>query len=60
MSNLPYKVECKRKGGCFEVIAAFNCKSAAEAYAGECAMDNMSLFYRIKYGRKIICELGPE
>jgi hypothetical protein len=46
-ASLPFVVECKSTHPFFEVIAAFNVKVAAEAYAGECSTSNPSFEYRV-------------
>jgi len=45
--NLPYVVECKSTQAFFEPIAAFNCRQAADGYAGECSTANPSFTYRV-------------
>ena len=59
-NQLPYKVECKRPEMAYaELIAAFDCQRAAEAYAGECALANMAFTYRVKRGRRVLQEFRP-
>ena len=48
MTELPYVVECRSSRAYFEVIAAFDCKEAALAYAKECKRVNKGFSYRVK------------
>lgn len=57
---LPYKVECRNARPYYEAIAAFDCESAATAYASECALRNPKLDYRVKRGHTILKLFGPE
>jgi hypothetical protein len=59
MIKLTYKVECKSTYVFFELIAAFNCESAAVGYAGECAESNPSFHYRVMKGRRVVLGYGP-
>lgn len=60
-TTLPFKVECKAAPRpYYEVIAAFDCQRAAEAYAGECAFTNRDKNYRVKRGKLLLLQLGPE
>jgi hypothetical protein len=60
MTALPYRVECKAAPRpYYELIAAFDCQQAAEAYAGECALANMALDYRVKKGKLLLRQYGP-
>lgn len=45
--SLPYVVECKSTRPFFEIIAAFNCRQAADGYAAECGEANRSFEYRV-------------
>lgn len=54
MLGLPYKVECKSTYAFYELIAAFDCDKAAEAYAVQCAAANPRYDYRVVKGRRII------
>lgn len=60
MRPLAYKIECRSTRPFYELIAAFDCEAPALAYAGECALTNNANSYRVKRGRKIIQEFGPE
>lgn len=47
-NETPYRVECRPAAQhFFEVIAAFNCESAALAYATECQVTNEPYDYRV-------------
>lgn len=46
-TKLPYIVECRFGRPFFEVIAAFNCESAAKGYATDCQVANEALDYRV-------------
>lgn len=47
MKKLPFKVECKSSYPFFELIAAFDCESAARAYAKDCAAANPKYAYKV-------------
>jgi hypothetical protein len=53
MTKLPYKVECQSSYPFYEVIAAFDCESAAVNYARECAADNPTYNYRVRFGHRM-------
>lgn len=57
MTTLPYKVECRWPAKAYyDLVAAFDCESAATGYAGECALNHPTFFYRVKRGRTIVSE----
>lgn len=61
MANLPYKVQCKSSYPFFEVIAAFDCKPPALAYALDCAKTNPAYKYKVLKGKEVVAtnEFGP-
>lgn len=55
-NKLPYKVECRSTQSFFELIAAFNCESAAMGYAKGCLESNSEFEYRVLKNRKVIAK----
>lgn len=45
--SLPFIVRCKSLQPFFETIAAFNCRPAADGYAGECRTANPTFEYQV-------------
>lgn len=60
MTKLPYEVYCKSSYPFYELIAAFDCESAAFAYARDCLRTNGKYVYRVKYGSKSIRDFEKE
>lgn len=61
MAALPYKVECKPAGQAYySVIAAFDCERPATGYAGDCALANLANQYRVKKGKLLLGQFGPD
>lgn len=53
-NSLPYKVECKSFYPFYELIAAFDCESAAVNYMADCKRANPGNAYRILKGKKVL------